>query len=124
MWVELLRSGKKSRIPDEVLMRLATCGPIVQEVLQGLKPEPASEAFRAAFAAVPVLSDPIPLRLFEAAADIFRQGRRRGYTVRSSTDCLIAAIAIDNGVPVWHRDRDFDSIAEYTLLETVRALPR
>jgi len=33
-----------------------------------------------------------------------------------STDCLIAAIAIDNGVPVWHRDRDFDAIAQYTPL--------
>jgi predicted nucleic acid-binding protein len=29
-------------------------------------------------------------------------------------DCLIAAIAIENGVPIWHRDRDFGAIARYT----------
>jgi predicted nucleic acid-binding protein len=38
-------------------------------------------------------------------------------------DCLIAAIAIDRDVPVWHRDRDFQAIAQYTALETVRITP-
>jgi hypothetical protein len=106
----------------EDLPRLAVCGPIVQEVLQGLKPGLASESFREAFSAIPVLNDPISLNLFVAAADIYRQGRRRGMTIRSSTDCLIAAIAIANSVPVWHRDRDFGAIATFTALET-SALP-
>ena len=82
-----------------------------------------SDAFRTAFLAIPVLSDPIPLGLFVSAAEIYRQGRRRGITIRSSTDCLIAAIAIDHGIPVWHRDRDFVVIARYTGLETMRSAP-
>jgi predicted nucleic acid-binding protein len=57
--------------------------------------------------------------LYVAAADIYRQGRRRGLTIRSATDCLIAAIAIRNGVPIWHRDRDFEAIASFTALETI-----
>ena len=93
----------------------------MQEVLQGLKPGPQGDAFRTAFLAIPVLSDPIPLSLFLSAAEIYRQGRRRGITIRSSVDCLIAAIAIDNGVPVWHRDRDFSSIARYTGLEVAHS---
>jgi predicted nucleic acid-binding protein len=92
---------------------------VVQEVLQGLRPGPESDAFREAFLAIPVLSDPVPLALFLSAADIYRQGRRRGLTIRSSVDCLIAAIAIENRVPVWHRDRDYVTIACYTALETV-----
>jgi predicted nucleic acid-binding protein len=95
-----------------------TCGPIIQEVLQGLRPGPQGDAFRAAFLAIPVLSDPIPLSLFVSASEIYRQGRRRGITIRSSVDCLIAAIAIEHRAPVWHRDRDFDAIAGYTGLET------
>lgn len=98
-------------------MLLATCGPVIQEVLQGLRPGAQSEAFQKAFLAIPVLSDPLPLRLFLTASDIYQQGRRRGITIRSSMDCLIAAIAIENGVPVWHRDRDFKEIALYTGLE-------
>ena len=103
---------------QEDVSRFAACDPIVQEVLQGLKPGAASAAFREAFLAFPVLSDPIEMSLFLAAADIYRQGRRRGITIRSAVDCLIAAIAIENGVPVCHRDRDFTAIAAYTALES------
>lgn len=123
IWIELL-AGKPCRvIPEEDLLRFATCGPVVQEVLQGLRPGPQSDAFRIAFLAIPVLNDPIPLGLFLSAADIYRQGRRRGITIRSSVDCLIAAIAIDRKVPVWHRDRDFTAIAQYTDLEAVQSEP-
>jgi predicted nucleic acid-binding protein len=34
-------------------------------------------------------------------------------------DCLIAAIAIRNSVPVWHKDRDYSLIARYTPLRAV-----
>jgi predicted nucleic acid-binding protein len=122
IWIELLRAKRRRAIPEEVPLRFVTCGPIVQEVLQGLRPGRDSDAFRAAFAAVPLLSDPIPVRLFTAAAEIYGLGRRRGITVRSSIDCLIAAIAIEHRVPVWHRDRDFKAIARITALEAVDRL--
>jgi len=38
-------------------------------------------------------------------------------------DCLIAAIAIDNGVAIWHRDRDYDAIAKYTPLRISQKPP-
>jgi predicted nucleic acid-binding protein len=38
-------------------------------------------------------------------------------------DCLIAAIALDNGATIWHRDRDFDNIAQFTNLK-LRRSPR
>jgi predicted nucleic acid-binding protein len=82
-----------------------------------LRPGAQSHSFREAFLAIPVLSNPIPLSLFIAAAEIYQQGRRKGITIRSSVDCLIAAIAIENGIPVWHRDRDFGAIARYTGLQ-------
>ena len=111
IWIELLAEKPRRPIREEALLRFVTCGPIVQEVFQELKPGPESHAFRSAFLATPTLSDPISLALFLSAAEIYRQGRRRGITIRSSVDCLIAAIAIENRVPVWHRDRDFDAIA-------------
>ena len=119
VWIELLSEKRRPDLSEEHLVRFATCGPIAQEVLQGLRPGVQSDAFRQAFLALPVLSDPIPLHLYLAAADIYRVGRRKGITVRSSVDCLIAAIAIENVVPVLHRDRDFGAIARFTALETV-----
>jgi predicted nucleic acid-binding protein len=118
VWIELL-AGKKHALSERQIVQFVTCGPVMQEVFQGLRPGLQSDAFRSAFLAFPVLSDPLPGSLFLAAAEIYRSGRRRGLTIRSSTDCLIAAIAIDNGVPVWHRDRDFEMVARYTGLETV-----
>lgn len=115
IWIDLLAGGLQMR--EEDLPNLVVCGPVVQEVLQGLKPSAVSDAFRDRFLALPVVSNPIPLELFVSAAEIYRQGRKRGLTIRSSVDCLIAAIAIENSIPVWHRDRDFTAIARYTPLE-------
>ena len=116
IWIELLSRKARLAVREEDLLRFVTCGPIVQEVLQGLRPGSQSDAFREAFLAIPVLSDPIPLDLFVSASDIYRHGRTKGFTIRSSLDCLIAAIAIENRTPVWHRDRDFTAIARYTAL--------
>ena len=115
VWVEFL-CGRIQPIQAADFRHFATCGPIVQEVLQGLRSGPDSAAFQESLLALRCLSDPMPHDLFLDAAEIYREGRRKGYTIRSTTDCLITAIAIDNGVAIWHRDRDFDTIAKYTPL--------
>lgn len=119
VWIELLNRQRGRKVSAEDLLRFVTCGPVVQEVLQGLREGPATESFREAFLALPVLSDPLPLTTYLEAAEIYRLGRRRGHTIRSSTDCLIAAIAIEYRVPVWHKDRDFTAIARYTALDAL-----
>src|SRR5215469_8648935 len=92
IWIELLIGSRGVAIREDDLPLFVTCGPIIQEVLQGLRPGAESAAFRRAFLAVPVLSDPLPLKTFLHAADIYQQGRRKGFTIRSSVDCLIAAV--------------------------------
>jgi len=116
VWVELLNRRPATPLREEDLFNLATCGPVVQEVLQGLRDHPSAAAFRAAFLSLPVLGDPLSVQTFQSAADIYRLGRSKGYTVRSSVDCLIAAIAIEHRVPVWHKDRDFDLLSRFTPL--------
>jgi predicted nucleic acid-binding protein len=120
VWIELLNGKLGLKLTEADLLDFVTCGPILQEVLQGLRDDPATESLRESLLALPVLSDPVPIALFLAAAEIYRLGRAKGYTIRSSTDCLIAAIAIENGVPVWHKDRDFEAVARYTSLRTRR----
>ncbi len=122
IWVELLNGRLNARAVNGDLMRFVTCGPIAQEVLQGVRQGPAAEGFRDAFMAIPRLCDPLRRDTFMEAAEIYRQGRMRGYTIRSSIDCLIAAVAIENDGPVWHRDRDFSFIARYTKLQATEGL--
>ena len=45
------------------------------------------------------------------AAKIYFRCRRAGVTVRSTIDCLIARIAIENRLSLLHNDSDFDRIA-------------
>jgi predicted nucleic acid-binding protein len=119
VWIEMLNGRPGFDLREENLPLYVTCAPVVQEIVQGLKPGAESEAFRRAFLAIPVVGDPIALPTFLSAADIYRQGRRKGITIRSSVDCLIAAIAIENKIPIWHRDRDFAAITRFTALETL-----
>jgi predicted nucleic acid-binding protein len=57
----------------------------------------------------------------EVAARLYRECRRAGDTPRMLTDCLIAAVAVRNGLTVLHRDRDFEVIARHTDLQVVTA---
>lgn len=122
VWIELLNGRLGARIGEEDLLNFVTCGPVAQEVLQGLGDGPEARQFHDAFLALPVLSDPLPLHLFLGAAEIYQQGRAKGYTIRSSTHCLIAAIAIENNVQVWHRDRDFAALAKFTPLRVYASI--
>lgn len=45
------------------------------------------------------------------AAQIYRECRKKGITIRSTTDCLIAQTAIEYGLILLHEDHDFELIA-------------
>jgi predicted nucleic acid-binding protein len=94
--------------------RVLTTDSVVMEVLAGGKDESHASRLRAfmlRFEHVPV--DPVD---FEQAAAIYRTCRRAGVTIRSLTDCLIAAVAIRSGGSVLHDDRDFVAISSCTPL--------
>ena len=118
IWADLFRH-RRTEISAQDYEDFVTCGPVLQEVLQGMLDVPASEIFRQGLLKLNRLDDPLPVEAFLEAAEIYRSGRRRGYTIRSTVDCLIAAIAIRNGVTVWHKDRDYGTIARYTALRAV-----
>ena len=58
---------------------------------------------------------------YAEAAAIYKLGRNAGRTIRSMTDCLIAAVAMRREATVMHADADFDVIASYAPLQ-VRSL--
>ena len=110
-------AGRVQARADDFLSFM-TCGPVIQEVLQGLRPGRQAQQIRWQLLALHRLGDPVTVELFLEAADLYAAARRRGITIRSSVDCLIASIAIWHKIPVWHSDRDFDRIAAFSRLET------
>jgi len=116
IWIDLFGKKPSFRLEPEQLFQLCVAPPIVQELLQGLSSGTVNERLRQSVLALPCVPDQIGVDDYVRAADIFRAGRRRGLTIRSSVDCLIAALAITHNLPVWHRDRDFSAIATFTEL--------
>ena len=121
-WVEYLRAtGSPFDRGTEALLHEdpITTDVVVAEVLMGARDERHARDLmrmlnRCRF--VPTR----PLFDFEQAAAVYRACRRGGFTPRSLADCLIAAVAIDRGLPLLAADEDFWRIAEHTPLALVR----
>lgn len=116
-WIEFLRDTGSpicKRVDHLLARRIATCDPIRMEVLAGARDEQHLQALRRLLARGSVLrTGPAD---YEAAAAHYRACRRKGETVRKLIDCLIAAVAIRDGVPILHADTDFDVLARHTPL--------
>ena len=94
---------------------LCTCGVVIAEVFQGLRRDEGREQLAQSFRELAYL-DPSGVDLYFRAAAIYRLLRARGLTVRSTIDCLIAALAEENGAAVLARDRDMRVILESGLV--------
>jgi predicted nucleic acid-binding protein len=117
VWIEVFR--KQKPLPFESLVdfsEVVTCLPVIQEVLQGFKDESAFRKARIALVALPMVESPMTDGLFIEAAQLYRAGRRAGQTIRSSTDCLIAACAIRHDLELLHSDRDYAALAQVSPL--------
>ncbi len=98
---------------------ICTCGVIVAEVLQGLRRPAGYKRIREGFEDLTFLQ-PDGIHPYVRAAEIYRTLRKRGVTVRSTIDCLIAALAEANRCHLLHRDADLQRIVE----SDVVAIPR
>lgn len=117
-WVEEIR---RTRSPAHLaLTRLLNGGstiavtePVVMELLAGVRSTRELRALRSRILSFPILRVD-HLSTYERAAAVWRLCRVAGEPVRNTTDCLIAAVAIREDVPVLHADRDFEAIARHT----------
>lgn len=85
---------------------------IYQEILQGAA---SSEKFDylAEFMESQRFYHPLgETETYRGAARLYFECRRSGITIRSTIDCLIARIAIENDLAILHDDRDFERLAE------------
>jgi predicted nucleic acid-binding protein len=119
-WVELFRRTG-SPVHRALIPHLgdppavAVTEPVVMELLAGRRPLNELVEVRKRLLSLRML--PVGgLDTWEVAAAIARACRAKGDTVGSQMDCLIAAVAIREGVTLLHADSDFDVIARYTAL--------
>lgn len=117
VWIELIRKGSRIRPGASFdVDEAATCLPVVQEVLQGIRDEGLFRHAREAMLALPIVESPMSLEVYQRGIELYRLARRQGLTVRSPADCLIAACALRHDLLVLHRDRDYPALARVCAL--------
>ncbi len=126
VWVDFF-NGHPSK-QAEVLARLIredadllTCGLVVSEVLQGLRHAKSLLTIERHLREMEWLTPNEPETYIEAA-NLFRQLRARGLTIRSTIDCVIASLAAHHDALILSKDRDLTVIVESKLL-ALRSMP-
>lgn len=118
VWIDWLRGSDTDAVrfvqAREGQEELALTQMIYLEVLQGVSSERQFAVTQEILGAQTMLLPLDELETFAAAAQLYRQARRQGLTIRKSTDCLIAAIALEQGALLVHNDRDFLALAQTT----------
>jgi hypothetical protein len=110
-WIDWLR-GRPSPEADRLDALIGNAEIVVgdlimHEVLRGIFSDREYEQTRSFLATFPIIRIVTP-EIAELAARQYRELRRRGITVRSTIDGLIAGHCIAGGIALLHRDRDFD----------------
>ena len=123
VWIRHLRGNAAvtQRLADAVSHGdvLLSCGPIAMELIAGANERNDRAVDRIVQSVRQLTID--QHEDFAAAGRLSAMARRRGLTVRSLVDCLIAAVAIRHGgVVVSHCDADFDRLTEVSPLRAER----
>lgn len=111
--VDRLRALEDERIPFAIPTVCA------QEVLQGARNEREWKLLAEYLTTQWLLSPTDAWESHLDAARIYFDCRRRGLTIRSSTDCLIAQLVLEREGILLHNDTDFERIAKVRPLRTL-----
>lgn len=124
VWIDFLKGANS--IHRETLHRLieedediCITEIILTEILQGIKSDRDFRKLKDYLLEFPIYS-PKGTETYLRAAQIYRDCRKKGKTVRKTVDCIIAAIAVENNLSVFHKYSDFDLIAACTSLRLLR----
>ncbi len=123
VWIDFLdgantkeRYALHKLIEDEEDIAIAEI--ILTEILQGIKEDDTFQKVKDYLLEFPMYT-PRSTTTYLKAAGIYRDCRKKGKTVRKTVDCIIAAICLENGLALFHKDKDFNLIEECTGLKVL-----
>lgn len=95
---------------------------IFQEILQGAKTEKEYTTLKEYLSTQRFFHPKDPVESYASAAEIFYSCRRKGVTIRSTIDCLIAQIALEHELLLLHNDKDFTAMAPIAGLQIYKRI--
>lgn len=120
IWIDYFRGNKttgvlalKKLLDDDAPILI--CPPVLQEILQGINSDPDYIEIKNILLNFDILQvDPVEAAI--GAADLYRNLKKKGITIKRSYDCLIAYYAIYFNISLLHNNKDFNLIAEKSKL--------
>ena len=117
VWIDYFRGirSPEHRALEHLIQegRMICVTDIIQtEALQGIRSDEQYIKTRHFLQRLPCLTAKAPAT-FLHAAELYRLCRKRGGTIRSTVDCLIAAVCLEARTPLLHHDADFDQLAKH-----------
>lgn len=122
VWINVFRGIETKAsvfLRDDNNISAVTCPVIVQEVLQGIISDKDYNAVGTHFNNLGRLAAN-GYHYAREAANLYRTLRKKGITIRKPNDCLIAIYAIKHNIALLHDDKDFDQIAAFSSLKTIK----
>lgn len=118
VWIDFFRNKTANTILHRLIEEeadLCITEIILTEILQGIKEDRELQIVKDHLMTFPIYT-PKGIETYIAAAQIYRNCRKQGKTIRKTIDCIIAAICIENNLTLLHCDSDFNHIQECTTL--------
>ena len=97
---------------------ICLCGVILTEILQGISDDSEFNHTRDLLANLIFI--PMRYSVYLRSAELYRNLRRKGFTIRKSVDCMIAAIAIEHDIFLLHNDKAFLPIEKHFGLKRLK----
>jgi predicted nucleic acid-binding protein len=92
------------------------CPTIFMEVLRGIRDDNTFYDVKETLLNFSILDTDL-MEVTNNAINIYRNLRKKGITIRKQNDCIIASYAILNNMQIFHKDSDFELIANETKLK-------
>ena len=120
-WIEFFRPKGMANYREAVSRLLdeneaALCGIVLAEILKGARSEKEYDVLNDRLATLHYLST--PESTWEKVGQRANHLRKKGLEI-PTTDILIATIAIENRVPLLHKDHHFKFIASHSNLQII-----
>ncbi len=125
VWVDFINGKTTSRTTHlEELIKIGgknifICPIILQEVLQGIKFDSQYLKLKKILSSYHFLEIDHKQSAIETA-ELYRELRKKGITIRKINDCMIAHYALFFDLELCHNDSDFDLISQALPLKTVK----
>lgn len=122
VWIDYLNgadNGHTATLDTELIQgKVAISDVIYLEILQGIKNDKEYEITRTRLQTLDRY-EMFGNRMVEPCAQNYRALRKRGLTVRSTLDVVIATFCIKNNMPLLFKDKDYIPFVDYLGLTAV-----